>query len=129
VLVLAAGVALFLAAYAGLAGTGASIAVLAGCFLAAGVAIGCVETAEHAAVASLAPVDIRGSAFGMLAAVQSFGNLVASVVAGVLWTAVSAAAGLLFAAALMAVALTCLARGVRRGAREAAQGARRPSTR
>lgn len=105
VTVLIVGVAIFLASYVGFALTGASIALLAACFLAAGVAIGCVETGEHAAVAALAPVELRGSAFGLLAAVQSFGNLVASAVAGVLWTTVSPAAGLLFAAALMAVAL------------------------
>lgn len=109
VLVLAGGVACFLVAYAGFAAAGADIAVLAVCFIAAGVAIGCVETAEHAAVARLAPEELRGSAFGLLAGVQSFGNVVASGVAGVLWTVVSPAAGLLFAAALMAVALGCLA--------------------
>ena len=58
-------------------------------FIAAGMAIGCVETAEHAAVAALAPVELRGSAFGLLAAVQSFGNLAASAIAGLLWTAAS----------------------------------------
>jgi hypothetical protein len=42
--------------------------------VAAGVGIGCVETAEHAAVAALAPLELRGSAFGLLAAVQSFGK-------------------------------------------------------
>ena len=74
-------------------------------------------------MASLEPDDVRGSAFGMLAAVQSFGNLVASAAAGVLWTAVSVAAGLLFAAPLMAVALMCLAWAARRGAlREARLG-------
>jgi MFS family permease len=113
VLVLAAGVACFGLAYVGFAATGASIAILAACFVAAGVAIGCVETAEHAAVARLAPEDLRGSAFGLLAAVQSFGNLVASAIAGVLWTLVSPAAGLLFAAALMVVALGCLRQAVR----------------
>ena len=112
VLVLAGGVSCFLVAYAGFAATGPSVAVLALCFAAAGVAIGCVETAEHAAVARLAPEDLRGSAFGLLAGVQSFGNLVASGVAGALWTLVSPAAGLLFAAALMAVALGCLIRPV-----------------
>ena len=66
-----------------------SVVALAPWFLAAGVAIGCVETAEHAAVASLAPVELRGSAFGLLAAVQSFGNLAASAVAGLLWTLAS----------------------------------------
>ena len=34
---------------------------------AAGLAIGCVETAEHAAVADLAPTHLRGSASGLLA--------------------------------------------------------------
>ena len=53
------------------------------------MAIGCVETAEHAAVAALAPVELRGSAFGLVAAVQSFGNLAASAIAGLLWTAAS----------------------------------------
>ena len=113
VLVLTGGVACFLVAYAGFAATGASIAVLAACFLAAGAAIGCVETAEHAAVATLAPREVRGSAFGLLAGVQSLGNLVASATAGLLWTAFSPAAGLLFAATVMAVALGCLAWGVR----------------
>ena len=108
--VLLGGVACFLLAYLGFAATGASIALLAACFVAAGVAIGCVETAEHAAVAGLAPEDLRGSAFGLLAAVQSFGNLVASAVAGLLWTLVSPAAGMLFAAAMMAIALACLTR-------------------
>jgi hypothetical protein len=51
--------------------------------------IGCVETAEHAAVAALAPVELRGSAFGLLAAVQGFGNLAASAIAGLLWTLAS----------------------------------------
>ncbi len=107
--VLAGGVACFLLAYVGFAATGADIAILAACFMAAGVAIGCVETAEHAAVARLAPENLRGAAVGLLAGVQSFGNVVASGVAGVLWTLVSPAAGLLFAATLMAVALGCLA--------------------
>jgi MFS family permease len=108
VLVLAGGVACFLAAYIGFATTSANVWLLAACFIAAGVAIGCVETAEHAAVAHLAPEDLRGSAFGLLAGVQSFGNLGASVTAGLLWTLFSPAAGLLFAATLMAIALGCL---------------------
>jgi MFS family permease len=71
VLVLVLGVGLFGLAYAGLAAGGSSVLALAPWFLAAaGVAIGCVETAEHAAVAVLAPVELRGSAFGLLAAVQ-----------------------------------------------------------
>jgi hypothetical protein len=61
-----------------LALTGGSIALLALLFVLAGVAIALVETAEHTAVAALAPVDLRGSAFGVLAAIQSLGNFAAS---------------------------------------------------
>ncbi len=52
------------------------------------IGIGCVEIAEHAAVAAYAPAEVRGSAFGLLATVQSFGNFAASGIAGLLWTAV-----------------------------------------
>jgi len=78
------------------------------------IGIGCVETAEHAAVASLAPEHVRGSAFGVLAGVQSLGNLVASAVAGVLYTAISPAAAFIYAALLMAGALLAFAVAGRR---------------
>jgi MFS family permease len=70
--------------------------------------IGCAETAEHAAVAHLAPDGIRGSAFGLLAALQSAGNLAASAIAGALWTLVSPAAAFSYAAAWMALAVAGL---------------------
>jgi MFS family permease len=107
VLFLFFGVGLFGVAYAGFAAAGSgSVLALAPWFVAAGVAIGCVETAEHAAVAALAPVELRGSAFGLLAAVQSFGNLAASAIAGLLWTAASprVAFGYLIAWMLLALA-------------------------
>jgi hypothetical protein len=75
-----------------------------------------VETAEHAAVASLAPVELRGSAFGLLAAVQSFGNLAASAVAGLLWTAASARVAFAYLAAWMMLALLGLLAARRRPA-------------
>jgi MFS family permease len=108
VLVLALGVGLFGLAYAGFAAGSASVLALAPWFIAAGVAIGCVETAEHAAVASLAPVELRGSAFGLLAAVQSFGNLTASAVAGLLWTAASPAVAFGYLVGWMGLALVGL---------------------
>jgi MFS family permease len=108
VLVLALGVGLFGLAYAGFVAGGASVLALAPWFIAAGVAIGCVETAEHAAVASLAPVELRGSAFGLLAAVQSFGNLAASAIAGLLWTAASPAVAFGYLAGWMGLALVGL---------------------
>jgi MFS family permease len=112
--VLAAGAAAFLAAYLGFAAFGAEIPLLAASFAIAGVGIGCTETVEHAAVATLAPVDIRGSAFGLLAAVQSLGNLAASAIAGVLWTWVSPRAAFFYLAAWMLVALVAFARGTTR---------------
>jgi MFS family permease len=109
--VLAGGVAAFALAYAGFAATEASLAVLAAAFALAGIGIGCVETAEHAAVATLAPEGLRGSAFGVLAAVQSLGNVVASAVAGLLYTVASPAAAFSYAAALMLGALLALLLG------------------
>jgi MFS family permease len=76
--------------------------------LLAGIAIGCIETSQHASVASLAPTELRGSAFGFLAAVQSFGNIVASAVAGALWTLFSPTAAFLYLAAWMLISLVVL---------------------
>jgi predicted MFS family arabinose efflux permease len=104
----AAGAASFLIAYLGLAFIGDSFALLAGCFILAGIGIGCAETAETAAVARLASDQIRGSAFGLLAALQAVGNLTASAIAGVLWTAVSPTAAFLYVAAWMPLALAGL---------------------
>jgi hypothetical protein len=47
----------------------------------------------------------RGSAFGLLAAVQSFGNLAASGIAGVLWTVLSPGVAFTYLAGWMVVAL------------------------
>jgi MFS family permease len=108
-LVLVGGVGLFLLAYLGLAATSASLVILGGCFVAAGVAIGCMETAEHAAIAVAAPAQLRGSAFGLLAAIQSFGNLAASAIAGLLWTAASPQVAFVYLAGWMALSLIALA--------------------
>jgi MFS family permease len=114
VLVLVLGVALFGLAYAGFAAGPASVLALAPWFVAARVAIGCVETAEHAAVAALAPAELRGSAFGLLAAVQSFGNLAASALAGLLWTLASPRVAFAYLVAWMALALVGLLLAERR---------------
>ncbi|MGH7498555.1 MAG: MFS transporter [Gemmatimonadales bacterium] len=85
--VLVGGATLSLIAYSAFA-LGGEAAIVSG-FLAAGLGVGCVETAQHAAVASLAPDRLRGSAFGLLAAAQSIANFAASSIAGLLWTLVS----------------------------------------
>jgi MFS family permease len=108
VVVLGAGIVPFLAAYLGFAFTGSALPPLALLFVAAGVGIGLAETAQGAAVATLAPSDLRGSAFGALAAIQSFGNLAASAIAGGLWTLVSPRAAFIYLAAWMVVSLAAL---------------------
>jgi MFS family permease len=109
-LVLAVGVGFFLLAYLGFSVQSPNIVILALSFTVAGVAIGCVETSQHAAVASLAPTEIRGSAFGFLAATQSFGNIVASASAGLLWTVFSSSIAFLYLAMWMLIALLVLVR-------------------
>lgn len=106
--VLIAGVAAFGLAYLGFTHDTTNWTVLLPWFLLAGIGIGCVETAEHAAVATHAPTDIRGSAFGLLAATQSFGNLAASLIAGILWTALSPSWAFAYLASAMVIAFTVL---------------------
>jgi MFS family permease len=108
-LVLVLGAAAFVAAFAGLALVGTSIVAITLLFAAAGIGIGLGETAQSAAVAGLAPVELRGSAFGLVAGIQSFANLAASTVAGALWTAVSAEAAFLYLASWMALSLLVFA--------------------
>lgn len=109
------GVAAFGIAY-GLFATGPStVIMLLPAFVLAGFGIGIVETAEHAAVATLAPETLRGSAFGLLAAVQSGGNLAASAVAGLLYTLASPAwaFGFLTTTMLIAIAVVTTTRSPR----------------
>ncbi|HEY5159625.1 MAG TPA: MFS transporter [Gaiellaceae bacterium] len=108
VLVFGLGAAAFGAAFVGLAFTGASILLLALFFALAGIGIGFAETAEGAAVASLAPNEVVGSAFGLLSGAQSFGNFAASVVAGALWTLVSPEVAFAYLAFWMLLSLASL---------------------
>lgn len=103
--VLATGAACFAAAYLWFAVGPAGVAALTPAFILAGIGIGCAETAEHAAVATLAPRDITGSAFGLLAGIQAVGNLAASTIAGVIWTAASPRAAFIFLAVAMGIAI------------------------
>jgi MFS family permease len=111
-MVLIAEVGLFAAAYVWFAFDGGFLLV-ASAFLLAGLGIGCVETARHAAVARAAPANLRGSAFGLLAPVQAGGNLAASAVAGLLWTAVSPEAAFAYLTACAVTAATILIRSSR----------------
>ena len=117
--VLTAGAVAFAGAYAwfavGPSGTGwAGVGWLFPAFVLAGIGIGLAETAQHAAVAGTAPEEIRGSAFGVLAGVQSLGNLIASVAAGVIWTVVSPTAAFAVLAITMTVAVPMISTSGRR---------------
>jgi MFS family permease len=109
-LVLAVGAAAFALAYLGFTRDTTSWLALAPWFVLAGVGIGCAETAQHAAVAHAAPDQLRGSAFGLMAAVQSFGNLAASAMAGIVWTVLSPSWAFGFLAAAMIIATPLIAR-------------------
>lgn len=109
-LVFGVGVALFGLAYGAFA-AGSGVVILGLGFVLAGVGIGAAETAENAAVAALAPAGLRGSAFGLLATVQSLGDFIASALVGLLWTLVSPTLAFGAAAALMLAALVALVIG------------------
>jgi MFS family permease len=108
-LVVTAGVAAFLGAYLTFAFTPARVGMLATGFILAGIGIGAAETAQTAAVAALAPDQLRGSAFGLLATVQAGGNVAASTIAGLLYTITSPTIAFSYTAAWMLIALTGLA--------------------
>lgn len=107
-LVVAAGVAAFLAAYLIFAFTPAIVGTLAVAFVLAGIGIGATETAQTAAVAALAPDTLRGSAFGLLATVQAGGNVAASAIAGLLYTITTPTVAFTYTAAWMLIALAGL---------------------
>lgn len=79
-----------------------SVPLLAASFAVAGLVNGIQDTLEGAATGTLAPAEQRGLAFGLLGATNGVGDLVSSVVVGLLWTA-QPAVGFGYAAALMAV--------------------------
>lgn len=106
--VLAGGIFFFLVAYLIFIWAGPGMFLMGIGFVLAGMGIGCAETAEHTAVATLADADVRGSAFGLLAAIQSFGNLAASGIAGIVWSVASPEAAFSYIAAWMAIALASL---------------------
>ena len=105
--VIAIGWTIYAAVYAGFAVT-TSLAALLPLFLAYGLYFGFAEGTEKALVADLAPASRRGFAFGIYNAVLGVGQLAASVVFGLLWTAFSPAIAFAFGAALALVATALL---------------------
>ena len=69
-------------------------------------------------MADLSPTGLRATAFGILKSVQGAMVLPASVIAGILWSAIAPAARFWFGAACSAAAVVLLLTTVRPGARE-----------
>jgi MFS family permease len=89
-----------------------SVPLLALSFSIAGLVNGVQDTLEGAATGSLAPSDQRGLAFGLLGATNGIGDLVSSVVVGVLWTA-HPALGFCYSALLMGIGAVVTRRATR----------------
>jgi MFS family permease len=92
--------------YAGFA-LSTTLPALLGWFLLYGFYFGFSEGTEKALVADLAPVDRRGTAFGIYNAVTGLGALAASIIFGFLWSTAGTAVafGVGSGIALLATAL------------------------
>ena len=80
--------------------TPASIWLLGGLFVLAGIYVGTEEALEDSLAAELIPREQHGMAFGTLAAVNAVGDFLSSLMVGFLWSAVSAKAAFSFSAIL-----------------------------
>jgi MFS family permease len=96
----------YVLAYLGFAREQHAWPLLLAAFVLAGVGIGFAEPAESTLVALALPDRLRGNGFGVLGLVQSFGDLGASLVAGLIWALVSPTAAFGYAAAWMLAAVT-----------------------
>ena len=74
-----------------------SIATLLLVFILAGAGYALQQSLERAIAADLAPIAVRSTGFGMLAAVNGVGDLLSSAIVGILWTAFSPALGFSYA--------------------------------
>ena len=116
-MVFATGAAVYVIAYGAFAADMRSAIVVVLAFMAAGAGIGLAEPTESAVVAQLLPDRLRGSGFGVLGAVQATGDVVATVVAGLLYTLFSPAVAFGYAAAWM-LAATIASGTLRRSAND-----------
>jgi len=75
-----------------------------------GVYIGLTDGLTRALAADLSPPETRGTALGWVHMVAGVGALLASLIAGLLWTGVGPAAPFVYGAVMGAIAAACLAR-------------------
>jgi len=76
------------------------VPMLALLFGLAGIYIGIVDAVQRALAADLLPIACRSVGYGALATANSLGDLLSSVVVGMLWSHVSIAAGFIYASVL-----------------------------
>jgi MFS family permease len=95
--ILAVGYLFAVVAFAGFVFEPPTIPMLTLLFGLAGIHDAIQQSVEKSFAAELLPANIRGSGFGVLATVNGVGDLISSVVVGVLWTSVSANAGFIYA--------------------------------
>lgn len=115
-LVLVVGIALFAVACVAFASSPTSIPVMGLLFVGVGTSTALVETAEGSHAAELLPQAIRGRGYGLIGLVDGVGDLVSSVVVGLLWTFAAPAWGFGYAAVLSGLGALVLVPGVRRRA-------------
>jgi len=96
--VLVGGISLFGVACVAFAFGSANVAVLAVLFALVGASTALVETAQTSYAAELLDDHVRGRGFGLLGLIDGLGDLVSSVVVGVLFTVTAPAWGFVFAA-------------------------------
>lgn len=105
-IVFASGAFIYILAYLGFAASFHSWIWLLGAFILAGTAIGLSETAESSLVARMLPDHLRGSGFGLLGGIQSFGDFASTAVVGLLYTVISPTAGFIYAAVWMVLSVS-----------------------
>jgi len=90
--------------------TPASLWLLGGLFVLAGIYVGTEEALEDSLAAELIPREQHGMAFGTLAAVNAVGDFLSSLVVGFLWSAGSAKVAFSFSAVLFFLGATLILR-------------------
>jgi MFS family permease len=103
--IFATGAALYVLAYVGFAISIHSWLWLIAAFILAGSGIGLAETAESTLVARSLPDELRGSGFGLLGGIQSFGDFASTATVGLLYTVFSPTVGFLYAAGFMVLSV------------------------
>ena len=80
-----------------------SLTLLVLLFILEGTVMAAEETLESAVATDLLPADVRGTGFGILAGTNGVGDLVSSIVVGLLWSNVSAEVAFGYGAVMSAI--------------------------